>query len=211
MSDSFSILLFSTISIAFLHTLAPDHWVPFAMIGQAQKWSDKKLLAITFVSGIGHVLSSIILGAIGIAAGIGLSRLEKTESNRAQIAGLLIIGFGIAYAVWGLKRLKEGHNHFHMMDHQKAATIWTLIAIFLLGPCEPLIPLMFMAVKYGWHGIMTTTISFSIVTVAMMILQAYLSFRGVKLIKAETWAKYTHIFAGIIIAATGAAVMLLEI
>jgi sulfite exporter TauE/SafE len=211
MNDSFSILLLSTISIAFLHTLAPDHWVPFAMIGQAQKWSDKKLLAITFVSGIGHVLSSIILGAIGIAAGIGLSRLEKTESNRAQIAGLLIIGFGIAYAVWGLKRLKEGRDHSHMMDHQKATTIWTLIAIFLLGPCEPLIPLMFMAVKYGRDGITTITLSFSIVTVAMMILQAYLSFRGVKLIKAEAWAKYTHIFAGIIIAATGAAVMLLEI
>ncbi len=211
MNNSFSILLLSTISIAFLYTLAPDHWVPFTMIGQAQKWSDKKLLVITFISGIGHVLSSIILGAIGIAAGIGLSRLGETESNRAQIAGLLIIGFGIAYAVWGLKRLKEGHHHSHILDHHKATTIWTLIAIFLLGPCEPLIPLMFMAVKYSWKAIAIIALSFSAITVGMMILQAYLAFRGVKLIRAENWAKYTHIIAGIIIAATGAAVMLLEI
>lgn len=211
MSNSFSILLFSTIFIAFLHTLAPDHWVPFAMIGQAQKWSDRKLLGITFISGIGHVLSSIILGAIGIAAGIGLSNLKETESNRAQIAGLLIIGFGIAYAVWGLKRLREGHHHSHIMDHHKATTIWALIAIFLLGPCEPLIPLMFIAVQFEWQAIVVISISFSLVTISMMVLQAYLAFRGVKLLRAKVWAKYTHVFAGIIIAATGAAVMLLEI
>jgi len=211
MSNSFTILLFSTVSIAFLHSLAPDHWVPFTMIGQAQKWSDRKLLFITFVSGIGHVLSSIILGSLGIAAGIGLSSLEKTESNRAQIAGLLIIGFGIAYAVWGLKRLRDGRHHSHIMDHHKATTIWALIAIFLLGPCEPLIPLMFMAVQFGWTGIAAISISFSIATIGMMVLQAYLGFRGIKLLKAKVWAKYTHVFAGIIIAFTGAAVMLLEI
>ena len=150
MNQGYFVLLISTFSIAFLHALAPDHWMPFAVIGKAQGWSKVKLLVITFISGIGHVGSSILLGSIGILLGFSLSKLKAAESHRGEIALWLLIGFGIAYMIWGLKKARD-YKHEHMNAESvksKTITLWTLFAIFVLGPCEPLIPLMFLATEY---------------------------------------------------------------
>ncbi|MCD6452407.1 MAG: hypothetical protein J7L64_08630 [Acidobacteria bacterium] len=210
MATSFDVLIVSTISIALLHTLAPDHWVPFVMIGKAQDWSIRRLLGITFLGGAAHVLSSVVLGAVGIALGLSLTRLTAIESCRGEVAGLLIIGFGIAYAIYGLKHISHGHIH-HLAERHNITTTWTLIAIFLLGPCEPLIPLMFLGINFGWHAVFVVSLLFSISTVGMMLLETWLAFSGIRLLKAERWAKYTHFLAGLTIAATGAVVMLLGI
>lgn len=113
MAASFVVLLFSTISVAFVHTLAPDHWVPFVAIGRVQGWSRGRLFWITILSGIGHVGSSILLGSLGIVLGLSLSHLRGWEGSRGHVASLLLIGFGIAYALWGLKK-----------RHSTAIIIW---------------------------------------------------------------------------------------
>jgi nickel/cobalt exporter len=210
MSLSWGALVISTISIALLHTLAPDHWVPFVMIGKAQDWSVKKLLGVTFIGGAAHVISSVVLGAIGIVLGLSVSRLKSVESSRAEVAGLLIIGFGIAYTIYGLKHIKHGHMH-HLAEKRNITTIWVLVAIFLLGPCEPLIPLMFLGINFGWYAVFLVSLLFSISTVGMMLVETWLAFSGVRILKAEKWSKYTHSLAGLTIAATGAIVMLLGI
>src|SRR3989338_7756246 len=110
MFKGYLLLLASTFSIALLHSLAPDHWMPFAIIGKAQGWSKRKLLLIAFVSGIGHVGSTILLGTIGILLGFSLTKLKGIESQRGEIALWLLIGFGVAYTLWGLKR---AHHHRH--------------------------------------------------------------------------------------------------
>ncbi|HHT9152120.1 MAG TPA: sulfite exporter TauE/SafE family protein, partial [Candidatus Hypogeohydataceae bacterium YC40] len=69
-------LVLSALGIGLIHSLAPDHWAPFASLAKAQGWSKKKLLFISFLAGLGHVGSSFILGAIGIVLGMGLARLE---------------------------------------------------------------------------------------------------------------------------------------
>jgi nickel/cobalt exporter len=33
--------------VGSLHTLAPDHWVPFAALGRAQRWSAARTVRIT--------------------------------------------------------------------------------------------------------------------------------------------------------------------
>ncbi|MBI5144430.1 MAG: hypothetical protein HZA30_05125 [Candidatus Omnitrophica bacterium] len=213
MIKGYLLLLASTFSIAFLHALAPDHWMPFAVIGKAQGWSKRKLLLVTFISGMGHVGSTILLGSIGILLGLNLWRLKGVESQRGQIALWLLIGFGIAYTIWGLKKARD-HRHEHI-DAESAklrtTTLWALFAIFVLGPCEPLIPLMFLATEYGWTGIFLTSLTFSIITIFMMVLQSLLASIGIQLIKHDIAERYAHVFAGIVIVLTGAFVMLLGI
>src|SRR3989338_4601557 len=122
---------------------------------------------MTFISGIGHVGSSVLLGCVGILLGFSLSSLKSAESHRGEIALWLLIGFGIAYALWGLKKARD-HKHEHIDAsalRSKTITLWTLFAIFVLGPCEPLIPLMFLATEYGWQGIAMTSFIFSAVTI----------------------------------------------
>jgi len=201
-------LILSAIGVGLVHSLAPDHWLPFASLAQAQGWSRKKLLVVSFLAGLGHVGSSFVLGGLGIVLGMGLAHLEGVESFRGNIAGFLLIGFGIAYALWGLKHIRDYHLHFHKGE---IVTFWTLMAIFVFGPCEPLIPLMFLAVQHGWSGIWLTTTAFSVTTVFMVVAQSMLAFMGLSLLPQRSLEKWSHVMAGGVIALTGLAVMFLGI
>lgn len=213
MNNSLLILLMSTASIAFFHALAPDHWMPFAAIGKAQKWSKSRLLWITFIAGIAHVGISIAVGMIGILLGFSLTKLEGIEGHRGEIVLWLLIGFGIAYMIWGIKKGKE-HRHGELdREKLKAKTValWTLFTIFILGPCESLIPLVFLGYNYGYTGVISVSIIFSIITIIMMLAQSLLAFMGVELIEHDFAQRYAHAFAGLVIALTGIFVMVLGI
>lgn len=203
MTDSFSALVIATISIAVVHSFAPDHWLPFVMMGKAQKWSKPKLSIVAFIAGLGHVGSSIVLGAIGIFLGITSIKLQGVEATRGEIGIYLLIGFGIAYALWGIKHARHHHHHSPEISTKKTITLWTLFAVFVLGPCEPLIPLMFLATAYGWWGIATVSTVFGVVTLIMMISQSLLGYAGIQLIKHDLAEKYSHSMAGGVIALTG--------
>ncbi|MZP56571.1 MAG: hypothetical protein GT600_14080, partial [Bacteroidales bacterium] len=73
MNDSITLLSATAVSIGFLHTLlGPDHYLPFIVLSEAKKWTVRKTMLITFLCGIGHVLSSVVLGLLGIGIGIEL-------------------------------------------------------------------------------------------------------------------------------------------
>ena len=213
MHNSLWILLASTVSIAFLHALAPDHWMPFAAIGKAQKWSKPKLLWVTFISGLGHVGISIIFSVVGILLGFSLSRLKGIEGHRGEIALWLLIGFGIAYMLWGIKKAREDKRRIIDEEKLKAKTVavWTMFAIIILGPCEPLVPLVFLGYNYGLVGVISVSVIFSIITLLMMLTQSLLAFMGIQLIKSDIAERYAHAFAGLVIALTGVFVMVMEI
>ena len=91
--------------IGTVHTLiGPDHYVPFIVMSRTAKWSSPKTLGITILSGLGHVLGSVLLGFVGIALGIAVSHLEGVESTRGTIAAWGLIAFGLIYFVWGPTR-----------------------------------------------------------------------------------------------------------
>jgi nickel/cobalt transporter (NicO) family protein len=83
-------------------------------MSRARGWSLFKTLVISFFSGLGHVLSSVILGFIGIGLGIAVSQLEFAESVRGGLAAWLLIGFGLAYFIWGVHRAIKKRPH-HMV------------------------------------------------------------------------------------------------
>lgn len=209
MHNSMWLLLVSTASIAFLHALAPDHWMPFAAIGKAQNWSKLRLLWITFISGIGHVGISIIFSIIGILLGFSLSKLKGIEGHRGEIVLWLLIGFGIAYALWGIRKAREQKRKGIDEEELKAKTVavWTMFAVIVLGPCEPLVPLVFLGYNYGWVGVITVSVVFSIITIIMMLAQSLLALMGIQLIKNDIVERYSHAFAGLVIALTGVFVM----
>jgi hypothetical protein len=66
--------------------LGPDHYLPFIVMARARKWSLTRTTAVTVLCGIGHVLSSVVLGIIGIVLGISLNKLEALESFRGGFA-----------------------------------------------------------------------------------------------------------------------------
>jgi nickel/cobalt exporter len=110
-------------TLGLVHTvIGPDHYLPFIVIGRARNWTLRKTLFVSFLAGLGHILSSVILGFLGIALGIAVSRVKGLESTRGEIAAWLLIGFGFAYFIWGMRRAWKGkaHTHPHLHDHEDA-------------------------------------------------------------------------------------------
>ena len=108
--------------LGLVHTvIGPDHYLPFIVIGRARNWTLRKTLLVSFFAGLGHILSSVVLGFVGVALGIAVARLEGVESARGAIAAWLLVGFGLAYFIWGLRRAWRGkpHTHPHLHDHEE--------------------------------------------------------------------------------------------
>ena len=191
MDNSIIILCGTAASIGLIHTaLGPDHYLPFIMMGRARRWSLAKTAWITFLCGLGHVLSSVFLGLAGVLLGIQVMKLEVLEAFRGSIAAWLLIGFGFAYFLWGIRRAilnrphrhvhshgdagKHEHEHTHLSDHAHVhdekktnMTPWILFTIFVFGPCEPLIPLlMYPAARESMAGVLAVTTVFSLVKIA---------------------------------------------
>jgi nickel/cobalt exporter len=236
MDNSILLLSATALSVGFLHTLlGPDHYLPFIVLSQAKKWNVRKTMIITFLCGIGHVGSSIILGFLGIAVGISLNRLVAAESFRGNIAGWLFIAFGLVYMIISLRNLYKKHHHSHRHfhfggeshehDHDHSdqhvhihetdpvsTTPWILFLIFVFGPCEPLIPLvMYPASKNNIHGVVIVSLLFAFVTITTMM-SIVLAFNlGLSRVSLKPLEKYNHVIAGAIILLSGIAIQFLQL
>jgi len=214
MSKELLILSFTAASIGFFHTVfGPDHYLPFVVMSKARKWSLVKTVVITFLCGIGHILSSVVIGVIGIIFGIGVMRLEALEAFRGNIAAWALIGFGLAYFIWGMRKALKKKSHMHPHIHEKDKkniTPWILFTIFVLGPCEPLIPiLMYPAAKNSFAGVVLVTCVFGSVTILTMLSVTVSMSLGLKLVLLARFERYAHAFAGATICLSGMAIQLL--
>lgn len=220
MSQEIIILAITAANIAFFHTLfGPDHYLPFIVLSKARGWSLWKTASITFVCGLGHVGSSVLLGVIGVVFGIGVAKLEFFEGFRGNLVAWLFIVFGIGYFIWGVfKARNKKHMHHHhytddqgeATDNKKKLTPWILFTLFVLGPCEPLIPiLMYPAAKNSTFGLVLVTAVFAIITIATMLAVVLLSTFGVRFIQFRKLEPYTHAIAGATIFLSGAAIQFL--
>lgn len=245
MTDNLVLLTGSAIAIGFIHTLTgPDHYLPFIVMGRARHWSLSRTLFITALCGIGHVLGSVVLGFVGIGAGITLRHLVNIESLRGEIAAWGLIAFGLIYMIWGLRRayrqrphshlhLHPGgdlhvHTHTHTGEHahvhdqsqhsdspttntpSTSITPWVLFTIFVLGPCEPLIPLlMYPAAQSSQAGVILIAGIFGLVTIGTMVTIVALVHAGFERLPLGHLERYAHALAGGTLAISGLAVALL--
>ncbi|MBD3392002.1 MAG: hypothetical protein GF418_08010 [Chitinivibrionales bacterium] len=233
MDSSMTVLLATAASIGFFHTLTgPDHYLPFIVIGRARGWSLLRTTILTVICGIGHVGSSVVIGGIGIALGLFLGKLEFLEGVRGNLAAWALIAFGLVYAVWGFKKAMSGKKHEHRHDHAdgaqhshehahraghahvhgdtKSITPWMLFIIFVLGPCEPLIPiLMYPAAKQSVWGIVAVSIVFAAATIFTMTAIVIIASLGVNALPLGRVERYSHALAGLAICLSGVAIQFL--
>ncbi|MDA1193386.1 MAG: hypothetical protein O3A46_17050, partial [Candidatus Poribacteria bacterium] len=166
MENSIFVLCLTAATIALVHTMiGPDHYLPFIVMSRAGHWSRTKTYIVTLLCGVGHVGSSIVIGLIGVGLGVAVGQLEAVEGARGGWAAWALIAFGLAYGAWGVTRAMKnkthrhlhvhedgshhdhGHNHHQEHVHAHASTNrvltpWILFTVFVLGPCEPLIPIL---------------------------------------------------------------------
>ena len=217
-----TLLLGTAASLAIVHTLLGiDHSFPFVALGRARGWTLARTLLVTALCGAGHVASSVVIGAVGVGLGIATDALLWLESARGELAAALLIGFGLAYAAWAVWRGFRGPDGARLRGGPAGArfegpggadrvTPWALFIVFVLGPCEPLIPLMVVPGMAGdWLAVAAVVGVFGLLTVGAMLLAVAAAWRGVALLGAGRIGRHADVAAGLVVAASGAAVLFL--
>ncbi len=226
-------LLLAAAGVAVVHTvLGPDHYLPFVMLARARRWTLTRTLAVTAACGVGHVASSVVLGGVGVALGLAVGQIEGAEGGRGDLAAWALVALGVAYALWGVRRAireKRGlephahHHHVHVHDdgssphehHHRheggpSTTFWALFVVFVLGPCEPLIPLFVIPASRGDWGLAAATAAvFGVITIGTMVALTATATLGVKRLPLGPLERWAHSLAGAVIAACGLAILFL--
>ncbi|WP_423130558.1 sulfite exporter TauE/SafE family protein [Gaoshiqia sp. Z1-71] len=225
------LLSVSAASLGVIHTiLGPDHYLPFIVLSKARQWSSNKTMWITFISGVGHVGSSILIGILGVTLGVSLSKLENIEAFRGELVGWMLFAFGVLYTLYGIYKYIKTSHHAHLPDFllpkkirglqhlpvdeqtgdNSRLTPWVLFLIFVFGPCEVLIPmLIFPAYKNSTLGMFTVALIFGIATISTMMLTVYLGHKGTSLLKFKKHERYLHLLAGLVILSSGTGILFL--
>jgi hypothetical protein len=206
-SGAFWALAFAAASVGALHSIAPDHWVPFAALARARGWSAWKTARITLPCGLGHVTVSAALGVLALL--LGLEMLRFVGQRLEAMAGLVLMAFGLVYAVWGLRRAMHEKLHAHPVD--SSATAWTLFVLFSADPCVAVMPILFAAAPLGAGRAAMVVLVYEAATLGAMIPLVLLSRAGAMRLRWHWLDHHGHSAAGGIIAAVGLAVTLLGI
>jgi hypothetical protein len=209
-------LIVAAVSVGSLHTLAPDHWVPFAAIARAERWSAGRTAIVTILCGLGHVTVSVALGLI--SAVFGLELLRTVGQGLESLAGFALIAFGVAYGLWGIHRCfwerwhaHDGHVHWHRHDrphdHQstddRRVTAWTLFLLFSADPCVAVIPLMFAAAPLGRASTLAVVCAYELATIGTMVGLVLPARAAASSVRGKWVDRYGDALAGGVIAAIG--------
>jgi ABC-type nickel/cobalt efflux system permease component RcnA len=169
----------------------------------------------------------VVLGLLGLAFGVQL--LEAFGRQMESLAGLLLIGFGVAYAVWGLRRVagpqlhehgeagwhahRHGHHHHHHHHHAidpgRQMSAWALFLIFCADPCVAVIPLLFAAAPLGAAQAAGIVVLYEMATIGTMVLLVLPARAGVGRLRAGWVERYGDAAAGALIAFVGVSVAVL--
>lgn len=221
------LLILTAAGIAFLHTvLGPDHYLVFTALGKARGWTLRKTLTVTALCGLGHIAGSILLGIVGLLLGSQLATLVGIEGVRGDLASWALMAFGLCYLAWGLRQagrkhthshvhshgdLVHSHPHDHQLDHahvhdeKSTITPWALFIIFVLGPCEALIPLfMYPAAESSTVLVFAVATVFGVVTLLTMLAGVVLTSLALSPLRWRGAERYGHAIAGGSIAACAA-------
>ncbi len=167
------LLLTSAFILTLFHTILPEHWMPFVLVGKAQKWNTRKTLFVATAAATGHVLITLLLGFI--VSFISTNTLTYVGEFSKIIPSIILIIIGLLYLLPGLR---NAHSHSHTPVISDKTTIFSLIAMFSFSPCEAVLPLFVLLHEMGLVALGILSIIILASTILGMILLITLTLYG---------------------------------
>ena len=222
-------LLTAAVLTGMIHTAAgPDHYLPFIAISRSRGYGYCKTILWTVVCGVGHVGSSILLalGFMFFAELLTEARLELLDAWRGDIAAYAMIGMGTALLIHSLhKRWKHRpytHRHVHLdgtvENHTHAPaelhedgklSYWVVFIIFVLGPCEAMLPLLTASAVLGTMSVILVSLVFSLTTITTMTVLVIAGRFGLNILRFPWLERFAPEIAGGTVMACGLAMVCL--
>lgn len=199
--------LLSGFGVAFLHTLIPVHWLPYALTGRARGWSLARTLSVNAAAGVGHVLITAVLGALTMFLGVRLDRWVEGVFPWLVAGLLLLVGLYFLY------RQFAGHTHRHGVTpdqpilkgsrSDRAATL-ALVTMLLFAPCEAFVPIYLVSVPAGWSGFALLTGILAVATISCMLILTSLAWRGMASARIAYFERWESGLVGVVLIALAA-------
>ena len=115
-------LLATMALIGIFHTMVPDHWVPITLVARRYRWSRKETGRFAALAGLGHVLTTLLLGLL--VWGIGKAAALRFGQALDSYASFGLVLFGGWFAVRSYREVRASgtedasqHHHSHGYDH----------------------------------------------------------------------------------------------
>ena len=199
-------LILGAMAVGALHTVMPDHWLPFAALARSRGWSARRAARTTVLCGFGHVTVSAALAVAALF--VGMTVIRTFGATMESKAIYLLIAFGAAYMIWGFLRdpfaATHPHRHPHgHHDHDHGLTEWSLFLLFSADPCVAVIPMVMAAAPSGWHAVAFVIVAYEIATLATMVVLVTMAHAGVRALRAPWLDRYGDATAGALIVTTG--------
>lgn len=183
-------------TVSLLHSFIPTHWLPFSVVGRAQKWTLSRTLLVTAFGAVLHVMSTSLLGITAIT----MANTIAGEETVHKLASLLLVLLGGCYIL--LFALgKGGHNHSHGHPMEKMA-VAGLVLVPALSPCATTLP-VFLAVGNSSSMMVLAIIVLLFSTVTVMTSLVALSFYGASKIKFHWVERNDKLLVGSVLCLVG--------
>ncbi|MGI8599881.1 MAG: cytochrome c biogenesis protein CcdA [Chitinophagaceae bacterium] len=196
----FSIIA-GALTISLFHAIIPNHWLPVLAIGRKEGWSLAETSRITFIAGLSHVISTII---IGILLGmIGGELAQHLDSFTRVIAPAILVLLGLYFI-----RQHYEHRHFHLQKEKlekktKRSIITALVIAMFLSPCMEIEAYFLLAGTRGWHMMALIALMYSVITITGMLIWVRIVYKGLLKLNWHKWEHNAGIFTGLTLVATG--------
>ncbi|KAG4962083.1 hypothetical protein JHK82_038769 [Glycine max] len=199
-------------TVSLLHSFIPTHWLPFSIVGRAQKWTLSTTLIVRFRdcafllfgSALGAILHVISTSLLGITA-ITMANTIAGEETVHKVASLLLVFLGGSYIILFLMG-KGGHSHSHNQPMEKMA-VAGLILVPALSPCATTLP-VFLAVGNSSSMMVLAIIVLLFSTITVMTSLVALSFYGASQLKFHWVERYDKLLVGSVLCLVGVLTLL---
>jgi len=210
------LLVLAVLAVGVFHTLAPDHWVPIALIARHAGWSRPETARVAAIAGTGHTLSTLAIGVLVWVAGAALAvRFGHLVAEAASIA-LVVFGAWIALASLRDRTRNAPASSETRGEPTAAATElahrdWrgrrgarlSLLLILGSSPMVEGLPAFFAASRYGFALLATMSLVFAAATIATYLVVCDQSAQMFQRYSFGPLERYGEVISGAIIVAVG--------
>ncbi len=194
-------IIIGSLLISLLHAVIPNHWLPVLAIGKKEGWTLGETTRITFIAGMAHVVSTVI---IGILLGLISGELSNNIEHFSRIvAPSILILIGLYFV-----KQHYSHHHFHLEKKQlekktKSSIILALVTAMFLSPCMEIEAYFLLAGERGWPMMAAVATMYSVITITGMLLWIRIVYKGMVKLNWHKWEHNAGIITGVVLIATG--------
>ena len=176
---------------AFLHAALPTHWLPFVLVGRAQRWRGGRTLLAVTIAGLAHIFTTAVLGGLIVAAGLALD--QWIQGLLPHLSAVLLFLFGAFYLARATLKRPAAAGGPVMSEAEPAvsdrAAFLGLVAMMAVSPGEVLLPIYLSASAEGAAALGLLSLVFAVGTILGMAVFTALAHAGASILRLERWAR----------------------